>query len=76
MHTVGLIGANGLLGGPTAKLLAQSAKEGKVKLVLLHRAGSPPKATDLHDNIELRIVDLNGPPSQLEQAVKGINVFM
>lgn len=77
VHTVGLLGVNGLLGNPTAKVLAQFAREGKLNLVLLHREGKPPKDIDAqHENIELRIIDLDAPASQLEEAVKGINVFM
>ena len=77
VHTVGLIGANGNVGSPAAKKLASSAKDGKIKLVILHRAGKPPRdiAAD-QDTIQLRVVDLDGPAPDIEAAVQGINVFM
>lgn len=76
VHTVGLMGANGLVGAPTTRLLAQSAKEGKIKLVVLHRTGSAPKDLDTHQNIEMRVLNLDDPAEEIEKAVRGINVFM
>lgn len=73
-HTVGIMGANGLVGGTTAKALAQSAKEGKIKLVILHRSGKVPEGYG--PGVEMRTLDLDGPASSIEEAVKGINVFM
>lgn len=76
VHTVGLIGANGGVGSAAAKSLASSAKHGKIKLVILHRAGNPPKELKDEGLIELRTVDLDGPAADIEAAVQGINVFM
>ncbi len=76
VHTVGLLGANGLVGSATGKVLGQSAEDGKIKLIILHREGTPPKDLSAGSNIELRVVDLDGPASAIEQAVRGINVFM
>ncbi len=76
VHVVGLMGANGLVGGATAKELAQSAEDGKIKLVVLHREGNPPKGLGARSNIELRVLDLDGPASAIEEAVRGINIFM
>ena len=75
-HVVGLLGANGTVGGATAKHLAQAAKEGKFKLVLLHRASSPLKAFEGQSHVELKVLDLEGPAAGIEEAVRGINVFM
>ena len=76
VHTVGLMGANGLVGGATAKMLAQSAKDGKIKLVVFHRAGSPPKDLEGNQKVELRVLNLDDPAPQIEQTIKGVNVFM
>ena len=76
VHTVGLTGANGNVGSAAAKYLASSVKDGKIKLVILHRAGKPPKELEDEDLIEFRIVDLDGPAADIEAAVQGINVFM
>ena len=70
------MGANGLVGGATARLLAQSAKDGKIKLVIAHRTGNPPKGLEAGNNIEFRELNLDDPAPQLEAAVKGINTFM
>lgn len=74
VHTVGLMGANGLVGGAAAKALAQSAKEGKIKLIILHRPDRAPKG--FHTDVEMRVLDLDGAASSIDAAVKGINVFM
>ena len=76
VHTVGFMGANGLVGTPTSQLLAQAAKEGKINLVIFHRAGSPPKTVQAQRNVELKVLNLDGPAAEIETAVKGINVFM
>ena len=76
VHTVGFMGANGLVGTPTSQLLAQAAKEGKINLVLFHRAGSPPKAVEAQRNVELKVINLDGPAADIEKAVEGVNVFM
>ena len=75
-HTVAIYGANGLVGGATAKKLAQSAKDGIIHLVIAHRSGSPPKGLEAGSNIEFRELNLDDPASKIEEAVKGINVFM
>lgn len=76
VHTVGLMGANGLVGGAVAKSLVQSVKDGKIQLVILHRAANPPKGIEDQDNIQLRVIDLNGPAADIEAAVAGINTFI
>ncbi|KAF2149093.1 hypothetical protein K461DRAFT_329801 [Myriangium duriaei CBS 260.36] len=76
VHTVGLMGANGLVGRPTAQLLAQSAAQGKINLVILHRPGNIPVDFEGSTNVTLRAVDLDGPAADLEQAVRGIQTFI
>lgn len=76
VHTVGIVGISGNVGAPTVRLLAESAKKGEIKLVILYREGSLSK--DLSDlkNTETRVINFEDPPQKLDQAVKGINVFM
>ncbi|EMC91215.1 hypothetical protein BAUCODRAFT_318679 [Baudoinia panamericana UAMH 10762] len=76
VHVVGLLGANGLVGGATAKLLLQSAAAGKIELVLLYRSSNPPKGVEGHSHVELREIDIEGPMTDIEKAVRGINVFI
>ncbi|KAF2163815.1 hypothetical protein M409DRAFT_57292 [Zasmidium cellare ATCC 36951] len=75
MHTVGILGINGNLGKPTAQHLVKAAEQDKIKLVIFHREG---KAGDFKPgkNVELRVIDLDGPTDKLEEAVKGVNVFV
>lgn len=76
VHTVGIMGANGLVGSATTKKLAQSAMDGKIKLVIAHRSGSRPVGFEAGHNIELRELNFDDPAPKLEAAVKGINLFM
>ena len=77
VHTVGLFGANGLVGSGLVKLLSRAAQDGKIKLVVIHREGNPPKdVTTTSDKIELRVASLDDSPEKLEAAIKGINVVM
>lgn len=76
VHTIGLIGVNGNVGSAAAKTLASSVKDGKIKLVILHRAGRPPKGLKDEKLMQLRVIDLDGPAANIEAAVQGINLFM
>ncbi|KAL9107808.1 MAG: hypothetical protein Q9227_007323 [Pyrenula ochraceoflavens] len=76
VHTVGIIGANGRVGASAAKGLAEAVKEGKIKLVILHRPGNAPKGFDTLHNVELRVLDLESPASEIEKSVLGIQVFI
>lgn len=75
VHTVGIVGVNGNVGSSVAKILAKDAKEGKIKLVLIHREGSTPNFLLPGDSVEFRVINYDE-PSSIEAAVKGIHVFM
>ena len=76
VHTVGIVGINGNVGAPTVRALSKTAEEGKIKLVLFHRATSKLDGLEEGPNVEFRILDFDGPVQKLEEAVKGINVFV
>lgn len=75
MHTVGIVGINGNLGRPTTQLLVKAAEQDKIHLIVFHREG---KAGDFKSgkNVELRVIDLDGPTQKIEEAVKGVNIFV
>lgn len=75
MHTVGIFGINGNLGKPTAQLLVEAAEQGKIRLIIFHREGKPGDFKS-SKNVELRVLDLDGPTQKVEEAVKGVNVFV
>lgn len=75
MHTVGILGINGNVGKPTTKLLVKAAEQDKIKLIILHREGKPGDFKP-GKNVELRVIDLEGPEQKIEEAVKGVNVFV
>ena len=74
-HIVGLLGPNGRVGSAILNALVPSVEQGKIKLVVLHRPGSPPKV-ELSATVEVREIDLEGDAAKIEQAVKGINVMV
>lgn len=77
VHTVGIVGINGRVGAPTVKALTKSAEEGKIRLVLFHRASSKIDHIKQSPNIELRLLNFDAdPPEVLEKAVKGVQVFV
>ena len=75
LHTVGLLGPNGRVGSAVLNALLPTVEQGKVKLVVLHRPGSPPKVK-LPAVVEVREIDLEGDAAKTAQAVKGINVMV
>ncbi|KAK5676767.1 hypothetical protein LTS10_010531 [Elasticomyces elasticus] len=76
VHTVGIVGVSGNVGAPTAKYLAQAAGEGKIKLVLFHRANSDTSAIPGGQSVELRVLEFDDSPEKIKEAVKGVNVFI
>lgn len=76
VHVVGLIGANGRVGGAIARNLIPAANDGKIQVVLFYRTQSPLKGFQSSHNVELRAIDLDGSAASLKDAVKGVNVFM
>lgn len=76
VHTVGIAGVNGNVGAPTAKLLAQAAEQGKIKLILLLRDGSKADGISASENVEFRTLNFDDPAEKIQEAVAGINVFM
>lgn len=74
-YTVSLMGINGAVGKPTAQRLIQAAAEDKIKLILFHRKG---KTADYRSskNVELRVLDPDDTEQNIEDAVKGINIFV
>lgn len=73
MHTVAQLAPNGGVGSAVLPHLVRAHQDGKIKLVLLHRPGRPPK--DVPDGIELRELDISD-YSKLDDAVKGVEVFL
>ncbi|KAK4503473.1 hypothetical protein PRZ48_004388 [Zasmidium cellare] len=75
MHSVGILGVNGNLGKPTAQVLIKAAEQDKIKLIIFHREG---KAGDFKagKNVELRVIDLDGPKEKVEEVVRGVNIFV
>ncbi|KAK4502304.1 hypothetical protein PRZ48_005729 [Zasmidium cellare] len=76
VHTVGIVGVTGNVGKPTTKYLIQAASEGKIKLVIFHREGSKLDGIEASKNVEQRPINFEDPVEKLEEAVKGINVFI
>ncbi|KAF2156334.1 hypothetical protein K461DRAFT_275455 [Myriangium duriaei CBS 260.36] len=76
VHVVGLLGASGLVGNPTAHKLAESAAAGEIELVLLHRPERKPKGFDGKPSVQFRVVDFDGPSTDLEKALRGIHVVV
>ena len=75
-HTVGLLAPNGNVGSAILSALLEPSHLSKINLVVLHRPGSAPKAK-LPESVEVRVIDLEKSDSKsIEEAVKGIEVFM
>lgn len=73
--TVGIIGHNGLVGSKLLEQFAALQAEGKVKVVVLHRANS--STSTIPSDIEKRVVDLtaaDGP--DFDAAVQGLDVLV
>lgn len=75
-HVVGLVGINGNVGKPTARLLVKAAEQDKIKLILFHRKDSKTGDFMPSKNVELRVLDLEDASQNIEDAIKGINVFV
>ena len=76
VHTVGITGVNGNVGAVAAKFLVRAAQEDKIKLIVFYREGSTAKGLVPGKNVELKVLNFDDPPDKIEQAVKGVNVFM
>lgn len=76
MHTVGLVGVNGNVGAPTAKLLIKAAEEGKINTVIFHRANTDLSGLSKGKNVEFRILNFDDTPDKIGEVVKGVNIFM
>lgn len=75
VHTVGISGVNGNVGAPATKYLVQAAKEGKLNLVIFHRAGTKPSGYD-GANVSFRELSYEDSEEKILEAVKGVNTFM
>ena len=73
--TVGVLGHTGRVGSHLVKHLIEYHRQGKVKLVILHRPSS--NISNLPKGVETRMVDLTkDEPDKHLEAVKGLNVVM
>ncbi|ORY29160.1 hypothetical protein BCR39DRAFT_454166, partial [Naematelia encephala] len=74
-HTIGLLGHTGGIGKAIFSTLLPAVEEGKVKLVVFHRASSD--VSNVPSTIEKREIDLENPDAdKLAQQVKGIHTFI
>lgn len=76
VHTVGIVGINGNVGAPAVRALLKAVDSGKIKLVIFHRASSKLDGLKEGPNVEFKVLDFDGPAQALEEAVKGVNIFM
>ena len=76
VHTVGIVGVTGNVGAPTVRALIKAAEEGKIKLVIFHRASTNLAGLNKGSNVEFRILNFDDVPATLEAAVKDVNVFV
>lgn len=76
VHTVGIFGVSGNVGAATLPRLSVAARNGEIKLIIFHRESSSVDNLPTGQNIELRVLDYVHSPAQIEEAVKGVNVFM
>lgn len=73
--TVALLGASGDLGSNLLKPLAAAAKDGKVNLVVLHRATSD--TSNVPSEVEKRVLDAdNATVEEIQAALKGVDILM
>lgn len=76
VHTVGIVGVNGNVGGRTSRLLIEAARQGKIKLVLFYREENRVKSICTGYNVETRFLNFDDKAESIELAIRGINVFM
>lgn len=76
VHTVGITGVNGNVGAAALPGLVKAAREENIKLIIFHREGSSVTGASQEKNIELRVLQFEDPAEKIEQAIKGVNVFM
>lgn len=77
VHTVGILGVTGNVGAPTVQRLIGEAKEGKIKLVIFHRASTNLSGLSIDgNNVELRTLDYEDSVENISKAVRGIHVLM
>ena len=75
MLNIGLIGATGHMGSCFCPPLVHASREGRLRLVILHRPGSDD--TKYPVGVERRVLDLeNMKPLEIEQAIQGLQVVM
>lgn len=75
-NTVAILGSNGNAGSRILFHLLTAHKAGKVKLVVLHRPGSPPRNVPEGAGVEVREIDLAGGVDIIRPVVQGINALV
>ncbi|TKA64146.1 hypothetical protein B0A55_09295 [Friedmanniomyces simplex] len=81
LHTVGIAGITGNVGAPTTKSLIQAAGEGKINLIIFHRAstdltGLSTATNKRSENVEFRVLEFADPPAKIAEVVRGVNIFI
>jgi len=74
MHTVGILGHNGLVGAALIPSLVKAHQANQLKLVVLHRATSD--VSKIPSGIEKRVIDLAAGVDAIKSVVKGINILL
>lgn len=72
-HTTAILAPNGNVGAAILRHLLPEHQAGKIKLTLLHRPAGPPNNLPPGCDVEVREIDLEGPPEKVQYAVRGLN---
>lgn len=73
--SVGVLGHTGRIGSQVVKHLVEYHKQGKIRLVILHRPSS--NISNLPEDVETRVLNLDkDEPDKHFEAIKGLQVVM